>query len=200
MSERLEHQLAFLLELDRAKSVYRRTYVTAEDRPENDAEHMWHLAMFVVVLAEHADEPIDVLRALELVLVHDIVEIDAGDAFLYDTDGRADQEAKERAAADRIFGLLPSDQAERLRSRWEEFEARETPEARFAAAVDRLAPLLLNHAGQGRPWQEHSVTADRVREVNRRIERASGSLWGAAQSLIDDSVAKGYLAEPDPSP
>jgi putative hydrolases of HD superfamily len=194
MDDRLRRQLEFLLELDKAKSVYRRSYVTAEDRNENDAEHMWHLAMFVLVLAEHAAEPIDVLHALKLVLVHDIVEIDAGDVFVYDEGGAAQKEQLEAAAADRIYSLLPDDQRDELRSLWEEFEAKETPEARFAGSVDRLAPLLLNHATAGRSWREHGITADRVRDINRGIDAGSPSLWQAAQEAIDDAVAKGHLA------
>jgi putative hydrolase of HD superfamily len=195
MDDRLRSQLAFLLELDKAKSVYRRTYVTGEDRPENDAEHMWHLALFVLVLAEHAAEPIDVLRTLTLVLLHDVVEIDAGDVFVYDEAAHAEKEAKEVAAADRIYALLPDDQRDYLRGAWDEFEANATPEARFARSVDRLAPLLLNHAGEGLPWREHGVGADRVRALNSRIAAGSPALWEAASALIDDAVARGYLAE-----
>jgi putative hydrolase of HD superfamily len=196
MSSRVEQQLAFLLELDKAKSVYRRSYVTTEDRNENDGEHMWHLAMFVLVLAEHAGEPIDVLRTLQLVLVHDIVEIDAGDAFIYDDEARLAKEAAEHLAADRIYRLLPDDQRDEFRAMWDEFEARATPESRFAAAVDRLQPLMLNAATDGRAWREHGVTADRVRAINASIERGSPELWRVAQALIDGAVAKGYLDEP----
>ena len=190
---RLEQQMAFLLELDKAKSVYRRTYVTAEDRLENDAEHMWHLALFVLVLAEHAATAIDVARAMSLVLLHDIVEIDAGDVFIYDEGAAAEKEAKEVAAADRIYGLLPDDQRDYLRGLWEEFEANETPEARFARSVDRLAPLLLNHASEGRPWREHGITAGRVRHVNGKINDGAPALWDVAADLIDDAVDRGFL-------
>ena len=195
MDDRIRRQFDFLLELDKAKSVYRRSHVTAEDRNENDAEHMWHLAMCVLVLAEHAAEPIDALHAMKLVLVHDIVEIDAGDVYIYDETAAASKEALETAAADRIYALLPDDQRDELRALWEEFEAKETPEARFAASVDRLAPLMLNHATAGRPWREHGITADRVRVINQRIELGSPALWDAAQELIDDAVAKGYLSD-----
>jgi len=195
MTDRLRQQLAFLLELDKAKSVYRQSHVTAEDRYENDAEHMWYLAMFVIVLAEHAGEPVDVLHTLKLVLLHDIVEIDAGDAYVYDEAAAAAKEAREIAAADRIYALLPADQRDEFRALWEEFEARETPEARFAGSVDRLAPLLLNHATEGRSWREHGITADRVRALNQRIELGSPALWKAARAIIDESVANGYLAD-----
>ena len=192
--DRLERQLRFLLEIDKAKSVYRRSYVTGEDRHENDGEHMWHLALFVLVLAEYADEPVDLTRALKLVLLHDIVEIDAGDVFVYDETGRAAKEALEVAAADRIYGLLPDDQRDELRGLWEEFEAGETPESRFARAVDRLAPLLLNYATRGRAWNDHGIEAAQVRRVNEpAIGGASGSLWDRAAAVIDDAVARGYL-------
>lgn len=195
MGERLLAQLDFLRELDRAKSIYRRSYVTGEDKFENDAEHMWHLALFVLTLAEYAAEPIDIARTLELVLLHDIVEIDAGDTFVYDEVARAAKAEAEKAAAGRIYGMLPADQRDRFRAAWEEFEARATPEARFASSVDRLAPLLLNHATGGRSWREHGVKADQVRQLNATIGEGSPALWDAARDLIDDAVAKGYLDE-----
>lgn len=141
MDDRLRRQLEFLLELDKAKSVYRQSHVTAEDRNETDAEHMWHLALFVLVLAEHAGEAVDPLHALKLVLLHDVVEIHAGDAYIYDEAAAARKEQREIAAADRIYALLPDDQRDEFRALWEEFEAKATPEARFAGSVDRLAPL-----------------------------------------------------------
>jgi putative hydrolase of HD superfamily len=193
--ERLSRQLAFLLEMDKAKSVYRRSYVTDGSRFENDAEHMWHLALFVLVLAEHAGEPIDVTKVLKMVLVHDIVEIDAGDAFVYDEQARAAKDELERAAADRLYALLPADQGDELRALWEEFEAKETPEAKFAGAVDRLQPLLLNLTTEGRSWQEHGVTSDRVFALNARIGLGSPALWEHVQELLHDAVAKGYLPE-----
>ena len=195
--DRLERQLAFLVELDKAKSIYRQSYLTDESRKENDGEHMWHLAMFVLVLAEHAAEPVDVGRVLKMVLIHDIVEIDAGDTYIYDEVAKATQAAREAAAADRLYGLLPPDQGEELRAIWEEFEERVTPESRFAAAVDRLQPLLLNLATRGRAWQEHGMTADRVRAVNSKIALGSPVLWEHVRDLLDDAVANGYLPEPD---
>jgi putative hydrolase of HD superfamily len=193
---RLERQLAFLIELDKAKSVYRQSYVTDGSRKENDAEHMWHLALFVLVLAEHAVEPIDVLKVLQLVLLHDVVEIDAGDALVYDDEARAAKARLERLAADRIYGLLPDDQGDELRALWEEFEAKETPEARFAGAVDRLQPLLLNVTTGGRSWQEHGVTSDRVFDLNSRIELGSPALWEHVQQILHDAVSRGYLSVP----
>ena len=190
---RLEQQLAFLLELDKAKTIIRRSYLTDGSRRENDAEHMWHLAMFVLVLAEHAGAPIDVAKVLKMVLVHDIVEIDAGDVFVYDEAARAGKAAAEAAAAERLYGLLPTDQGDRLRAAWEEFEAKETPEARFAAAVDRLQPLLLNLTTKGRSWREHGITADRVLALNARIADGSPALWEHVRTLSEDAVAAGYL-------
>jgi putative hydrolase of HD superfamily len=194
MTDRLAQQLAFLLELDKAKHVLRQNPLADGSRRENDAEHMWHLALLVIVLAEHAAEPIDVLRVLKLVLLHDIVEIDAGDVFLYDTEGRAAKEEKEKEAADRIYGLLPDDQRDELRGLWEEFEQRRTPESRFAAAVDRLQPLLLNTANGGEVWTRHGITGDRVLDKNRPIGDMAPALWERAQQLITQAVEKGYLA------
>jgi putative hydrolase of HD superfamily len=198
-ADRLARQLAFLLELDKAKSILRRSYVTDGSRHENDAEHMWHLALFVLVLAEHAAEPIDVTKVLKMVLVHDIVEIDAGDVFVYDEAARAGKAAAEEAAADRLYALLPPDQGAELRGLWEEFEAKATPEARFAAAVDRLQPLLLNVATGGRSWQEHGITADRVFTLNARIGDGSPVLWDHVQVVLHGAVADGHLP-PAPAP
>jgi putative hydrolase of HD superfamily len=196
-AERLDRQLAFLLEADLLKQVERRTSIRGQSRRENSAEHSWHLALFALVLAEHADEPVDAVKVVTMLLLHDLVEIDAGDVFLYDEALRAQKEVEERAAAERIFGLLPADQGEPLKALWEEFEARETPEARFAAAVDRLQPLLLNIEGGGEPWRSHGVTGDRVRSVNSRIGTASSTLWEHAQRLLDEAEATGVL---DPGP
>lgn len=196
---RLEQQLAFLLELDKAKNIFRQSYITDGSRKENDAEHMWHLAMFVLVLAEHAGEPIDVAKVLKMVLIHDIVEIDAGDAFVYDDAARAGKKAAELAAAERLYGLLPSDQGAELRALWDEFETKVTPEARFAGAVDRLQPLLLNITTEGRSWHEHGTTADRVLDLNARIGLGSPVLWDHVQEILRDAVTNGYLSPP-PSP
>ncbi|HET9443432.1 MAG TPA: HD domain-containing protein, partial [Acidimicrobiales bacterium] len=161
---------------------------------ENSAEHMWHLAVAVLVLAEHAEEPVDLARVLTMVLIHDVVEIDAGDTFLYDEAARAGQAERERAAADRLYGLLPDDQGRALRRLWEEFEARETPDARFAAALDRLQSVLLNLATDGRAWREHGITADRVRAANAHMARGSAALWNHVSALLDGAVARGHLA------
>ena len=153
LDTRLREQFAFLVEVDRLKTILRQSPLASADRRENDAEHSWHLAMMVVVLAEHSDEPIDVGHTVELVIVHDLVEIYAGDTPLYDSAAGLDQEAREAAAADELFGLLPGDQARWVRALWDEFEARATPEARFAKAMDRLQPLLLNWMARGGTWR-----------------------------------------------
>lgn len=190
--DRLSRQLEFVLELDKLKGVLRRTII-GEGRRENSAEHSWHFALMAVLLAEYANEPIDLLRVVKMALVHDIVEIDAGDTFIYDEKGELDKAERENRAADRIFGLLPTDQAAELRSLWEEYERHETSEARFAAALDRLNPLMLNYARQGETWRQHGVRADRVFARNAGIAEGSSRLWDYARQLIADAVSKGYL-------
>lgn len=191
---RLRQQIDFIVEIDRAKHVLRRSRITGGERYENDGEHMWHVALAAMVLAEHADAEVDVGRVVRMLLVHDIVEIDAGDAFLYDLDGRAAKAHAERAAADRIFAILPDDQRDEVRELWEEFEAEATPEARFATAVDRLLPVLLNHATQGSTWQEHGITEHQVRSLNgAAIAAGSPVLWEFARAVIDESAEMGYL-------
>jgi putative hydrolase of HD superfamily len=189
---RLREQLTFLVEVDRLKTVLRQSPLAAAERRENDAEHSWHLAMSVMVLAEYADESIDVRRTLELVLLHDLVEIHAGDTPLYDADMTSSQAERETAAAEVLFGLLPEDQAERFRALWDEFEARDTPEARFAKAMDRLQPLLLNWMARGGTWQTPGVTADDVRDRKAVIADGSSALWLASRELIDEGERRGW--------
>ncbi|MCY3782323.1 MAG: HD domain-containing protein [Chloroflexi bacterium] len=193
--DRLQRQLAFIVEIDKAKSILRNSLVIEEGRRENDAEHAWHLGVMAPLLAEYAREKIDVDRVIEMLLVHDLVEIDAGDTFIYDTAAREQQAEKERAAADRIFGLLPPDQAAALRAAWEEFEARQTPEARFAFALDRLQPLLLNFHTRGHAWRKHGVRRAQVMAVNASIAGSAPELWEFARGLIDEAVRRGYLSE-----
>ena len=195
--DRLVRQIEFILEADRAKHVLRRSRITGGERYENDGEHMWHVALAAMVLSEHADDSVDAGRVIRMLLVHDLVEIDAGDAFLYDTEAHAAKATAEQAAADRIFAILPDDQRDEFRALWEEFEAKETPEARFATAVDRILPMLLNHATSGSTWQEFAITSDRVSEVNlTAIGLSSEALTQFARELIEDAVAKGFLAAP----
>ena len=190
---RLGQQLAFLIEVDRLKTVLRASTLAAVERRENDAEHSWHLAMMVAVLAEYADEPIDVGHTIRLVVVHDLVEIYAGDTPIYDDQLRTSQAERELAAAQRLFGLLPDDQAVEFRALWDEFEARETPEARFAKAVDRLEPNLLNWMAGGGTWRTPGVTADTVRTRTVHVGEASRSLGEAITALIDGATANGWI-------
>lgn len=192
LDPRLRAQLTFLIEVDKLKTVLRQSPLAAVERRENDAEHSWHLALMVPLLAEYADEPIDVGRTIKLVVVHDLIEIYAGDTPLYDTEAGASQEAREEAAADRLFGLLPEDQAREFRALWDEFEARATPEARFAKAMDRLQPLLLNWMAEGGTWRTPGVTADTVRARKSVIGDASTALWAASRQLIDEGERRGW--------
>ena len=193
-AERLRRQIAFITEVDKLKEVFRQTIVTQSRRPENSAEHSWHFALMIIVLAEHSNhQPLDVLRILKMVLIHDLVEIDAGDTFAYDTAGMATQHERETRAAERIFPLLPSDQAAEYRALWDEFEAKETPESRYAYALDRLQPIMLNTHTEGAAWNKHGVTADRVYARNAAIAHGSAPLWEYAQSIIAEAVRAGHL-------
>ena len=192
-TDRLERQIQFLLEIDKLKSIYRRTYLIDGSRRENSAEHSWHLAILVMVLAEHANEPLDVSKVMRMVLVHDIVEIDAGDTYFYSDQGGKIE--RERVAAKRIFGLLPPDQKLQFQNLWEEFESGTTPESRFAQAMDRFIPQLHNFHTQGRSWTEHGITAELVLSRNARISDGSTILWEWTQTLIVRAVADGLLKE-----
>jgi putative hydrolase of HD superfamily len=194
---RLARQIDFVIEIDRLKGVLRQTVLTDGSRPENSAEHSWHLAMMVLILSEHAKTEVDALTVLRMLLVHDVVEIDAGDTFCYDASANRDKEAREQSAADRLFGLLPDDQARDLRALWEEFEARETPEARFAAALDRLQPMLHNYMTSGHSWRRHGILKRQVLERNQPIEDGSPALWKLVESFLTDAVSRGYLDDTD---
>ena len=184
VSARLRCQLEFLLEVDRLKQVFRRSYLIGLDRNENTAEHSWHLAVAAMVLAEYSKEKIDANRVIRLVLVHDLVEIDAGDTFIYDDAGNAAKEAKERAAAQRVFGLLPEEQAQEFMNLWREFEDRQTAEAKFAFALDRLMPILHNAFNQGRGWKEHGIRQEQALAKNQPMSDGAPELWRAARTLI----------------
>ncbi len=193
-AERLQRQIAFIAETDRLKEIFRQTILTQSRRAENSAEHSWHFALMVIVLAEHSrHRDLDVLRVLKMVLIHDLVEIDAGDTFAYDTKNMADQHEREARAATRIFGLLPADQAAEFRALWDEFEARVTPEAKFAAACDRFHPMLLNCLTQGHAWRKHGITQDRVLARNAHIADGAPALWEYAVRMVDEAVAAGNL-------
>ncbi|HXP96038.1 MAG TPA: HD domain-containing protein [Telmatospirillum sp.] len=201
MIERLTSQIAFILEIDKMKTILRQNVpITEPHRQENDAEHSWHLAMMALLLAEHADEAVDVARVVKMLLIHDVVEIDAGDTFVYDTAGHHDKAEREQRAADRLFGMLPADQTADLRGLWDEFEARATADARFAHAIDHLQPVLLNVATKGLRWKVHGVTADRVLDRNRVVGESSERLWSYLQGLVADMIAQGHLpAAADPA-
>ena len=196
-NDRLGQQIRFLVEMDKLKMVLRRTFVVGADRYENSAEHSWQLPLAAMILSEYANVPFDLCRALKMLLVHDIIEIDAGDTYCYDEQGALDKEEREGRAAERIFGLLPADQGAGIHALWAEFEAGATPEARFANAVDRLMPLLHNYYSQGRSWQDHGIRSDQVLERNARVGEASETLGALVQSIVEDAVAKGYLAPAD---
>ena len=192
-NDRLQQQIDFILEIDKVKHVLRQTHLPGDLRRENDAEHSWHFAAMAVLLSEYAEGDIDVLRVVRMALMHDLVEIDAGDTFAYDVKGNEGKLDRERAAADRIFNLLPNDQAVDLRDLWEEFEAQESPESKYAAALDRLQPILMNFESEGAAWKKHGITADRVIERNRHIETGAPALWVYAEVLIREAVKRGYL-------
>jgi len=189
----LSKQVSFIKEIDKIKYIQRKTKLFNSNRPENDAEHSWHLAMMTIVLAEHSDTPIDVLKVIKMVLIHDIVEIDAGDTFIYDTQNSHTNTDNERMAAKRIFGLLPKEQADELIAIWEEFETGETNEAKFAKSMDRFEPLLQNTSNNGGTWKEFDVDYEKVYEKKKVIKAGSSSLWNYAENLIDESVDKGIL-------
>jgi putative hydrolases of HD superfamily len=190
---RLAAQLAFIAEIDRLKTVLRLTPLLAAERRENDAEHSWHLALMVLVLAEYANEPIDVGRTVAMVLIHDLVEIHAGDTGLFDDAAKRDQAERERAAADRLFPLLPADQQKEFRSLWDEFEARRTPEARFARAMDRLQPLLLNFGNHGGSWDLPGVTHAAVHDRTSVIADGSRDLWAYTERILALGAERGWL-------
>ncbi len=191
--ERLEKQLGFILEIDRLKSILRQTPLVDGSRRENDAEHSWELATMAIVLAEHAGAPIDLARVVRMLLIHDIVEIDAGDTFLYDEEAAKTQVEREERAAERLFGLLPDDQAGELRELWVEFEGMKSAEARFARALDRLAPLLHNYHSGGAIWRQHNLDHGQVAERNEIIGLGSPTLWAYAQEVLKRAVEEGIL-------
>ncbi|ARN66269.1 HD domain-containing protein [Vibrio vulnificus] len=192
--ERLNKQLALLMELDKLKSVLRRTRVkSADKRLENSAEHSWHVALMALLMEEHANEAVDICRVVKMLLLHDVVEIDAGDTFVYDAVASEQQAEKELAAARRLFGMLPADQGEELFQLWLEFEAAQTADAKFGKALDRIIPMLLNYHNQGQSWQEHGVTRQQALTVNQKIDLGSHVLWDKAQEIIEQATQNGWL-------
>jgi len=189
----LKQQIDFIKEIDKVKYIQRKTKLFNSDRHENDAEHSWHLAMMVLVLAEHSNEPIDVLKVLKILLIHDIVEIDAGDTFLFDSITDHDNREEELVAAKRIFGLLPPAQADEFLAIWEEFEAEQTAESKFAKALDNLEPMLQNASNQGGTWAEFNVPYETIIEKKKKIGIGSETLWAYSKGLLDDCVEEGVL-------
>jgi putative hydrolase of HD superfamily len=198
-ADRLAEQLGFVLEVDRLKSVLRRGYVADGSRYENTAEHSWTLALMAIVLAEHAAEPVDVSTVVRMVVIHDLVEVDVGDTYVYDDAARAAVAEAEARAADRLFGLLPAGQGAELRALWDEFEHGDSAEARFARSLDRFAGFLLNHASEGRSWRENGITTDRVHDRNAMIESGAPPLWDEVRRRLDDARARGWI-DPPPAP
>lgn len=190
---RLDQQIAFIVEIDKLKAVLRQNLVTGEARRETTAEHSWHLGAMALILADHAEPGVDGLRVLKMLLIHDLVEIDAGDSFLYDTTARANAKAAELAAAERLYGLLPADLATELRALWDEFEAGTTRDARFARALDQLQPVLLNYHTEGGSWRANDVSGADVLRKKAVIADGAPALWRYAEALIKDAIAKGYL-------
>ncbi|MBM6752877.1 HD domain-containing protein [Mediterraneibacter glycyrrhizinilyticus] len=193
--ERLEKQIRFIVEADKVKNIFRQTYLADGERKENDAEHSWHLAMMAVLLQEHMKEKADLVKVMTMVLIHDLVEIDAGDTYAYDEKGAQTKREREVKAADRIFGLLPEDQGTYFRELWEEFEAYETPEAKFAHLLDNFQPLLLNDASGGKSWKEHGVHRAQPMKRNERIPETSETVWEKMLEIFDKHVECGNLLE-----
>lgn len=193
--ERLVKQIEFIKEIDKIKYIQRKTKLFNSDRTENDAEHSWHLAMMVLVLSEYSNESIDLLKVIKMVLIHDIVEIDAGDVFLYDTKKNHDNTAEELKAAKRIFGILPEDQTKALIDLWEEFEAGETVESKFAKAIDRFEPILQNATNNGGTWKEYQVEFDKAYQKSKVIDQGAKVIWNYTENLMQTSKEKGHFGE-----
>jgi putative hydrolase of HD superfamily len=194
IAERLQRQIAFLVECDRLKEIFRQTLNSQSRRRENDAEHSWALCLFAATLAEHSNEPIDVLRVLKMLQIHDLVEIDAGDTFAYDAAAMVGQHEREARAAERIFGLLPDDQAAEFRALWDEFEAKESAESKFANALDRMQSMLLNCVTEGASWRKHGVTREMIMARNAHIVEGSAPLWRYMVEQVERAVAAGHIA------
>jgi putative hydrolase of HD superfamily len=192
-AQRLDRQLGFIIEIDKLKQVLRQTAILGGERRENSAEHSWHIAVMALTLAEYAGDAIDILRVVRMLLIHDLVEIDAGDTFCYDAQANLSKAAREQAAADRIFGLLPSGQGQDLYLLWQEFEAGETAEARFANALDRLQPLLHNYHNQGGTWRAHGITRDMVLRRMAPVQEGAPKLWPYVLEIVEASCTAGYI-------
>lgn len=196
--ERLEKQLRFIVEIDKVKNIFRQTYLADAGRKENDAEHSWHIALMAYLLQDYMEEPADVSKVMIMVLIHDLVEIDAGDTYAYDTAGAETKREREMAGADRIFGLLPEDQGQYFRELWEEFEAYETPEAKYAHLLDNFQPLLLNDAADGISWKEHQVRKSQIYKRNEKLGETSETIWKKMQEIIQKNIDYGNIKDDGP--
>ncbi len=191
--DKLKKQIDFILEVDKLKSIFRRSLIADKSRYENDAEHSWHLALMAFLLAEHSNEKIDLIKVIKMVLIHDLVEIDAGDTYCYDEKANLDKRQREERCAERIFRMLPKEQCDEMFELWEEFERTDTPESKYAAALDRLQPVLLNYTADGISWKEHDISMEQVIKRNSPMQNGSEKLWDYAKELIQDGAKKGYL-------
>lgn len=193
--ERLKKQLDFIMEIDKVKNIFRQTYLADGKRKENDAEHSWHLAIAAFLLKEYVAEDVDVMKVMIMVLIHDLVEIDAGDTYAYDAEGAKTKRAREVAAADRIFGMLPEDQGGYFRELWDEFEAYESDDAKFAHLLDNFQPLLLNHESNGKSWTEHHVKKSQIYKRNEKIEETSPEVWERMKQIVEEHIALGHVID-----
>lgn len=193
--ERLEQQLKFIVEIDKVKNIFRQTYLADGERKENDAEHSWHIALMAYLLQECSEEPVDVPKVMLMVLIHDLVEIDAGDTYAYDSEGAKTKREREVKAAERIFGILPEDQRAYLRELWDEFEEYETADAKYAHLLDNFQPLLLNDASNGKSWKEHVVQKEQIYKRNKRIPETSEQVWKKMQDIIQKHIDLGHVKE-----
>ena len=195
MEERLKKQLDFSLEVDKTKDIFRQTYISSGERKENDAEHAWHMALMAYLLREHANEKVDILKVIIMILIHDLVEIDAGDTYAFDDKANIDKREREVKAADRIFNMLPEDQAREIYDLWEEFEAYETPEAKFAHTLDNFQPLMLNNSTGGVSWREHGVKLSQILKRNSKTSGGSEKIWEYAYGVIKENIEKGNIID-----
>ena len=193
--DRMKQQIAFLMEIDKVKNIFRQTYLADGKRKENDAEHSWHLAIAAFLLKEYVAEDVDVMKVMIMVLIHDLVEIDAGDTYAYDEEGAKTKDERERKAADHIFGMLPENQGMYLKALWEEFEAYETAEAKYAHLLDNFQPLLLNDAAGGISWTEHQVKKSQIYKRNEKVEETSATIWKCMQDKIDKHIQAGHVLD-----
>lgn len=192
---RLEQQIQFIIEIDKVKNIFRQTYLADGKRKENDAEHSWHIALMAVLLKEHIKEETDILKVVTMVLLHDLVEIDAGDTYAYDDAGAETKREREEAAADRIFGLLPGDQGAYFRELWEEFESYESADAKYAHLLDNFQPLLLNDAAEGKSWAEHGVKKSQIYKRNEKIGETSEEIWEYMKNMVAENIEKGNIKD-----